>query len=124
MNIALLFCCRLYFIDTKKIKCCYIMTFWIFLSLLLLVVRLSLTIFITDHSIHGIICKNQSPRECEMYLFVRTDYPGDFSLLSTQKVLKTLCLPYTNNYDIAIPDICIIETTHDSQSGLRCGDIC
>ena len=35
-----------------------------------------------------------------MYLFVRTDYPGDFSLLSTQKVLKMLCLPCTNNYDM------------------------
>lgn len=44
--------------------------------------------------------KNLSPRECDMYLFIRTNYPRDFSLQPIKKEIKMLCLHGTNNDDI------------------------
>ena len=62
--------------------------------------------------------KNLSPRECDMYLFIRTNYPRDFSLQPIKKEIKMLCLHGTNNDDIYYFDASLTKKQKQSKKVL------
>ena len=62
--------------------------------------------------------KNLSPRECDMYLFIRTNYPRDFSLQPIKNGIKMLCLHGTNNDDIYYFDAALTKKQKQSKKVL------